>query len=212
VANEQPVPAQPPLWRRILHPKLRDAVKVVGGMIVGTLVGVGVQKALQSTGLMGPDVGTLIAEQQSNFAEIKGKLDALRKVSSDPAAQRALNELSAALQKQNALSQQTEQQLRLLASEVSTNKERELAEHGVSGGADFWLKVGESYNLATRDQVFGLQGYGNGVVQVSLNGAVTRLAVGGVVEFMAGRRACKVFYKQATPRPDGRVGFDLDCK
>ncbi len=212
MTDEQPAPAQPPLWRRLLHPKLRDMVKVVGGMIVGTLVGAGVQKGLQSTGLMGPGVETLIAEQQSNFTEVNGKLDALRKVSSDPAAQRALNELSAALQKQNALSQRTEQQLKLMATQMSTSKERELAEHGMSGGADFWLKVGESYNLATRDQVFALQGYGNGVAQVSLNGTVKRLAVGGVVEFMAGQRACKVFYKQATPRQDGRVGFDLDCK
>jgi hypothetical protein len=196
----------------LLHPKLRDAVKVVGGMIVGTLVGAGVQKALQSTGFLGPDVDSLIAQQQTNFAEVNGKLDALRKVSSDPAAQRALNDLSAALQKQNALSQQTEQQLKLMASEMSTSKDRELAQRGISGGADFWLKTGESYNLATRDQVFALQGYGNGVVQVSLNGTVKRLTVGGVVEFMAGQRACKVFYKQATPRQDGRVGFDLDCK
>jgi hypothetical protein len=28
---------------------------------------------------------------------------------------------------------------------------------------------------------------------------------------MAGDRSCKVFYKQAAPRDDGRVGFDLDC-
>jgi hypothetical protein len=123
-----------------------------------------------------------------------------------------LNELSAALQKQNMLTQQTEQQLKLMASEMSTSKDRELKERGISGGADFWLKGGESYNLKTRDQVFALQGYGNGVAQVSLNGAVKRLTVGGVVDFMAGDRACKVFYKQATPRQDGRIGFDLDCK
>jgi hypothetical protein len=187
-------------------------VKVVGGMVVGTLVGAGVQKGLQSTGLMGPGVETLIAEQQSNFTEVNSKLDALRKVSSDPAAQRALSELSALLQKQSALSQQTEQQLKLMASEMSTSKERELAERGVSGGADFWLKTGESYNLKTRDQVFALQGYGQGIAQVSLNGTVKRLRVGEVVDFMAGERACRVFYKQATPRQDGRVGFDLDCK
>ena len=212
VTNEQPAPTQPPLWRRLLHPKLRDMAKVVGGMIVGTLVGAGVQKGLQSTGLMGPGVETLIEQQQSNFTEVNGKLDALRKVSSDPAAQRMLNELSALLQKQAALSQQTEQQLKLMASEMSTGKERELAARGISGGADFWLKIGESYNLATRDQVFAVQGYGSGVVQVSLNGTVKRLRVGDTVEFMAGARACKVFYKQATPRQDGRVGFDLDCK
>jgi len=212
VTDEQPAPTQPPLWRRLLHPKLRDVAKVVGGMILGTLVGAGVNKALESTGLMGPGVDSLIAEQKSNFTEVNSKLDALRKVSSDPAAQRALNELSAALQKQNALSQQTEQQLKLMASEVSASKDRDLAERGIAGGADFWLKIGESYNLKTRDQVFALQGYGSGVAQVSLNGNVKRLVVGGVVDFMAGDKACKVFYKQATPRADGRIGFDLDCK
>jgi hypothetical protein len=212
VTDEQPAPTQPPLWRRLLHPKLRDVAKVVGGMILGTLVGAGVNKALESTGLMGPGVDSLIAEQKSNFTEVNSKLDALRKVSSDPAAQRALNDLSAALQKQNALSQQTEQQLKLMASAVSASKDRELAEHGIAGGADFWLKIGESYTLKTRDQVFALQGYGNGVAQVSLNGTVKRLAVGSVVDFTAGDKACKVFYKQATPRADGRIGFDLDCK
>ncbi len=217
MANEQPAPAQPapaqsPLWRRFLHPKLRDAVKVIGGMILGTLVGAAVQKGLRSTGLMGPGVETLIAQQQSNFTEVNGKLDALRKVSSTPAAQRALNELSALLQKQNTLSQETAQQLKLMASEVSASKDRDLAEHGIAGGADFWLKVGESYNLVARDQVFALQGYGGGVVQVSLSGTVKRLNVGDVVEFDAGDRKCKVFYKQAKPRADGRVGFDLDCK
>jgi hypothetical protein len=212
VTDERPAPTRQQLWRRLLHPKLRDMVKVVGGMIVGTLVGAGVQKGLQSTGLMGPGVETLIAEQHSNFTEVNGKLDALRKVSSDPAAQRTLSELSALLQKQNTLSQQTEQQLKLMAGEMSANKERDLAEHGISGGADFWLKVGESYNLAARDQVFALQGYGGGVAQASLNGAVKRLNVGDVVEFAAGDRKCKVFYKQAKPRADGRVGFDLDCK
>jgi hypothetical protein len=212
MTNEQPAPAQPPLWRRLLHPRLRDAVKVIGGMILGTLVGAAVQKGLRSTGLMGPGVETLIAQQQSNFTEVNGKLDALRKVSSDPAAQRALNELSALLQKQNTLSQETAQQLKLMASEVSASKDRDLAEHGIAGGADFWLKVGESYNLVARDQVFALQGYGAGAVQVSLNGTVKRLNVGDVVEFAAGDRKCKVFYKQAKPRADGRVGFDLDCK
>ena len=186
--------------------------KVLGGMIVGTLVGAGVQKGLQSTGLMGPGVETLMAEQQSNFVEVNGKLDALRKVSSDPAAQRTLNELSALLQKQSALAQQTEQQLKLMADEASTAKDRELAQSGKSGGADFWLKDVESFNLGARNQVFGLQAYNRGLVQVNLSGTVKRLAVGDVMEFAAGDRKCKVFYKQATPRQDGRVGFDLDCK
>jgi hypothetical protein len=191
--------------------RVRDAALAVGGMVLGALVGTGVQQTLQSTGLLGPGVDSLIAEQQENFTAVNAKLDTLRQQSTDPATQRALAELQALLQKQSALATQSEQQLRLMANEAASTKERELAANGMSGGADFWLKIGESMNLGVRDQVFALQGYGNGIVQVSLSGEVKRLAVGGVIEFTAGDRACKVFYKQATPRQDGRVGFDLDC-
>ena len=204
--------AESPARPRLKVPfRIRDAAVAVGGMVLGALVGTGVQQTLQRTGLLGPGVDSLIAEQQANFTDLKAKLDSLRQVSKDPEAQRALAELSALLQKQSALATQSEQQLRLMANEVASSKDRQLAESGMSGGADFWLKIGESMNLGARDQVFALQGYGNGIVQISLSGEVKRLAVGGVVEFTAGDRACKVFYKQATPRQDGRVGFDLDC-
>ena len=153
----------------------------------------------------------MIAEQQENFTAVNAKLEGLRRLSKDPETQRALAELSTLLQKQTTLATQTEQQLKLMANEVAAGKERELAERGMSGGADFWLKIGESMNLGARDQVFALQGYANGIVQISLSGEVKRLAVGGVIDFTAGDRACKVFYQQATPRQDGRVGFDLNC-
>jgi hypothetical protein len=197
--------------RRSIKFRLRDGATALGGMILGTLVGTGVQRAVQTTGLLGPGVGALIAEQQSNFAEVNNKLDALRQSTSDPAARAALAELDQVLRKQEALSQQTEQQLKLMADQVAASKERELAERGMSGGADFWLKAGESYNLSARDQVFGLQSYYRGVVQVNLSGASQRMTIGDIIEFSAGDRACKVFFKQATPREDGRVGFDLDC-
>ena len=125
--------------------------------------------------------------------------------------QRALAEIGQLLQKQTTLAQQSEQQLRLLAQEAAASRDRELAERGLSGGADFWLKGGESFNLGARDQVFAVQGYGRGIVQVNLSGTVKRLAVGDVMEFSADDKSCKVFFKQATPREDGRVGFDLDC-
>jgi hypothetical protein len=69
--------------------KFRDAAKVVGGMVLGTRVGTTVQRGLQTTGILGPGVGTLIAEQQSNFAAVNTKLDALRRQSSDPEVQRS---------------------------------------------------------------------------------------------------------------------------
>jgi len=191
--------------------KVRDATVAVGGMVLGALVGTGVQQVLARTGVLGPGVDSLLTEQQANFAEVNAKLDTLRQLSNDPEAQRALTELSTLLAQQSALATQTEQQLKLMASEVSASKDRELAERGMSGGADFWLKAGESLNLSSRDQVFALQGYSGGLVQVNLSGAARRLAVGDVIDFMAGERACKVFYKQATQRADGRVGFDLEC-
>jgi hypothetical protein len=205
-------PKKPRLWTfRQLKIRARDGASAVGGMILGTLVGMGVNKALATTGLLGPGVSTLIAEQKTNFDEVKGKLDALRKTSTEPEVQRALAEIGQLLQKQTTLAEQSEQQLRLLAQEAVTSKERELAERGMSSGADFWLKGGESLNLGARDQVFALQGYLRGIAQVNLSGTVKRLSVGDVIEFDADGKNCKVFFKQATPREDERVGFDLDC-
>ncbi|HUQ52720.1 MAG TPA: hypothetical protein VM692_10905 [Gammaproteobacteria bacterium] len=194
-------------------PKFRDAVVAVGGMVLGTLVGTGVQQVLARTGVLGPGVDSLIAEQQANFVEVNSKLDTLRQVSNDPAAQRALTELRTLLTQQGALATQTEQQLKLLSGEVAASKERELAERGMSGGADFWLKLGESMNLRSPENVFALRGYAQGLAIVNLGGAAAkRLAVGDAIDFKVGEDACKVFYKQATPRADGRIGFDVDCK
>jgi hypothetical protein len=191
--------------------KFRDASVAVGGMVLGALVGTGVQQVLARTGVLGPGVDSLLAEQQANFAEVNTKLDTLRQLSADPEAQRALTELGTLLEQQSALAAQTEQQLKLMASEVSASKDRELAESGMAGGADFWLKAGESLNLGSRDQVFALQAFGRGISVVNLSGTPRQLAVGDVIDFMAGEQACKVFFKQATPRQDGRVGFDLNC-
>ena len=178
--------------------KLRDAGVAVGGMVLGALVGTGVQQTLARTGVLGPGVSSVLAQQQANFAEVNTKLDDLRQLSSDP-------------EQQGTLAAQTEQQLELMAAELAAGKDRQLAERGVAGGADFWLKGGESFNLGARDQVFALQAYGRGIAAVNLSGVPARMAVGDVIDFMAAERACKVFFKQATPREDGRVGFDLDC-
>jgi hypothetical protein len=68
MSAEVPSTAPAPHWRHRIRFKLRDAAKVVGGMVLGALVGTTVQRGLQTTGILGPGVGTLIAEQQSNFA------------------------------------------------------------------------------------------------------------------------------------------------
>src|SRR5688500_8487354 len=109
-----------------LPSKLRDAGLAVGGMVLGALVGTGVQLVLARTGVLGPDVDSLIAEQQANFSAVNAKLDALGQLSDDPEAQRALNELRRLLEQQSSLAAQTQRQLQLMASEVSASKEREL--------------------------------------------------------------------------------------
>ena len=209
-----PTPAQPAprtIIDRVRAVKLRTYASALGGMVLGTLVGIAVNKAVATTGILGPGVSTLIEDQRENFAAVNERLEALRASATGPEAQRAIADLRALLQKQSALAQQSEQQLRLLAQENADAKDRALAENGVAGGADFWLKIGESFNLGSRDQVFALQNYGNGAVLVNLSGTGRRLNVGDVMDFTAGERACKVFYKQAAPREDGRVGFDLVC-
>jgi hypothetical protein len=47
------------------------------GMVLGSVVGLGVQLGVESTGLLGPSVESLIAEQQSNFGDVNARLDTL---------------------------------------------------------------------------------------------------------------------------------------
>jgi len=42
----------------------------LGGMIVGALVGIGVQQGVESTGLLGPGIDELVQEQASNFVQV----------------------------------------------------------------------------------------------------------------------------------------------
>ena len=54
------------------------AASAVGGMIVGSIVGIAVQVGVESTGILGPGVESLLAEQEANFAGINDRLDALQ--------------------------------------------------------------------------------------------------------------------------------------
>lgn len=200
------------VWQRLGAVKFRTGASALGGMVLGTLVGIAVNKAVATTGILGPGVATLMQDQRDNFAAVNERLEALRASATGPDAQRAIADLEALLKKQSALAEQSEQQLRLLTEENTAAKERELAERGIAGGADFWLKAGESFNVGARDQVFALTSRYGAQAIVNLSGAAKRLNVGDVVEFMADAKNCRVFYKQATPREDGRIGFDLVCE
>jgi hypothetical protein len=89
-------------------------------------------------------------------------------------------------------------------------RQQQLAESGFSGGADFWLKTGESVTVGPDAQVFGLLGARWTYADINLSGARQRVSVGDAIP-LSEQSPCTIFYKQATPRADGRIGFDLTC-
>lgn len=186
---------------------LTGGASALGGMIVGAVVGVAVQAGFESTGLLGPTVDTLLNEQQDNFEQIHTRLESLRQVSQDPDLAAQLNALSSLIEKQDQLRQQTAAELAYLGRQVADLRNRNLAEQGFAGGADFWLLPGESVSVGNREHVLGVVRLWHTAADVVLNGRKARLSVGASLD--AGD--CKVFFKQAVPRDDNRVGFDVAC-
>ena len=68
----------------LTRPRLIAASIALGGMILGSIVGIGVQMGVESTGLLGPSVDALIQEQDANFKNINARLAELQNQSSDP--------------------------------------------------------------------------------------------------------------------------------
>lgn len=191
--------------------KMKGAALALGGMIVGSIVGIGVQLGVESTGLLGPSVDALIEEQAANFDDVNIRLAELSRSSTDPETKKSLAELASLLKRQGELSQHANAELQYLGEQVATFKEQQLADSGHAGGADFWLKGGESVNVAGNDQVFALISARSTFADINLSGTRKRISVGDVLEVQSGEKTCRLFYKQATPRADRRVGFDLDC-
>ena len=191
--------------------RLIAAASAIGGMIVGSIVGIAVQVGVESTGILGPGVESLLAEQEANFAGINERLDALQSVSDDPALTVHITELRSLLQRQNELSGQASAELRQLGGEVESLRQQQLGERGFAGGADFWLQDGESVNVGDESQVFGLVRYwgSNRAADVNLSGTRQRMAVGDAMTVPGDD--CTIFYKQGQPRADGRIGFDISC-
>lgn len=187
--------------------KLIGGATALGGMIVGAIVGIGVQVGIESTGALGPSVDILLAEQQSNFDAVNARLDLLRQSTDDPEVNAELDQLAALLKRQDELRQQAGSELAVLSNEVTSLREQTLKEKGFAGGADFWLKAGESVNVGDSRHVLGVNRVWGQVVDVTLNGEKSRLNVGDMVN----TDDCTVFFKQGIRETDGRVGFDLSC-
>jgi hypothetical protein len=191
--------------------RLNDAFLALGGMVVGALVGIGVQVGVESTGLLGPSVDSLIAEQASNFDSVNARLDEIRNGTSDPEMRKRLAGLGKLLERQGELSKHATSELTYLTEQVAGLREKQLSEQGYAGGADFWLKNGESVTIGEHGHVFALLSARSNVADVNYNGERKRMLVGDSLQVGTDAEACTVLFKLATPREDKRVGFDLQC-
>lgn len=105
-----------------------------GAFVVVTVAGTMIEGLFESTGVFGPTVDALIAKQQENFDDLRGKLDELAK-SDDPKEQAKLRkEIEALIARQEQLTQRTHVELREYQSEAERARAEALAEKG-SGGA-----------------------------------------------------------------------------
>lgn len=188
------------------------AASAVGGMIIGSIVGIAVQAGVDSTGILGPGIESLIAEQDANFMGINERLNALQNASSDPQLSVHIAELRSLVERQNEISSRASTELRQLGGEVASLRQQQLNERGFAGGADFWLQNGESVNVGEDRQVFGLirfWGPPNRAADVNLSGTRQRMSVGDTMAVPGDD--CTIFYKQGQQRADGRIGFDISC-
>ncbi len=190
---------------------LFSAATALGGMIVGAIVGIAVQVGVESTGLLGPSVEALLAEQESNFDEIGVQIETLRGMSSDPGLAAELSRLDELLARQDELQNQSARELTVLNRQLADLRQQTLAERGFAGGADLWLATGESISVGDSQHVFGVVRTWNTAVDVNLNGQKARLQVGDSLQVDTDDGDCAVFFKQKLRSEDSRVGFDVSC-
>lgn len=197
---------------------LRLRVTALSFALIGVIFGCALQKfiggALDSTGLFGATLDNVVEQQSANFQELNAKLAALAKAApGSPEAATLQKDISTLVATQQKLTGRANTELKSLQNEVSTLRNQALKENRSVGGADFWLLPNESVTLRDRQTVFTLAGayYNGATIDVNLSGKITRIKPGDFIEFDSGDSTCKVFYKIAHKREDGRYGFDLVC-
>ncbi len=195
--------------RIVAHP-----VGKLTAVVIGVLFGLAIETGVGATGILGPGVDQLIAEQSQGFQNLEAKLEALRN-STDPVQSAKLTtELETLLTRQQQLGQRTETELRAARAEIEKLRAEVLEAKGATTGADTWLMPGESITVAGKaGNVFGFNGltYGGNTsdITVNISGKRDRLKIGDAAEFPADNGTWKVIYKIAELRSDGRLGFDL---
>jgi hypothetical protein len=185
----------------------------IGGMVFGGTVEYFVGNLIDSTGWFGPTLDALVEQQNSNFEDIRAKLEELKKAPpGSPEAAKIQGDLQTLLLEQEKLIDQTHSALRMSEQEVTRLKQEMLAERGSATGADFYLSLNESITVHARGMVFALvAAHRNGLIDVNLSGKTQRLKPGDFIEFTEGDSVCKVFYKIPRIETTGKIGFDLVC-
>ena len=215
-ASSQPVSspqASSPQARRRWPLRIAFAV---GGMVLGALVGMAVQAAVSTTGVLGPGMDDLISEQAAGFQKLQAKMDALRNTA-DPAQIKSMAaDLGTLLAEQEKLARRTHEELRGARAEIDRLKEHALEAAGAAGGANLWLKPGESMTIGQSGTVLSFINFGGPTsgtrtsrVAVNVAGEPKTLGVGDAAMVSSGSDTYKIIYKQTAPRADGRVGFDV---
>jgi hypothetical protein len=189
---------------------LTNGALALGGMIVGAVVGIVVQVGVESTGLLGPSVESLLAEQDANFDQISAHIDELRGISSDPQVTESLAELDKLLARQVELQNASTKELEYLGGQVASLRDESLNERGFAGGADVWLGVGESISVGDTSHVFGVVRMWANAADVNFNGTKSRLSAGDSARVDG--HNCAVFLKQGRRDEDARAGFDVVCE
>lgn len=185
----------------------------IGGMVFGGTVEYFVGNLIDSTGWFGPTLDALVEQQNSNFEDIRAKLEELKKAPpGSPEAAKIQGDLQTLLLEQEKLIDKTHTELRLSEREVTRLKQELLEKRGSASGSDFYLGLHESITVHSRGKVLALVAdHRNGLIDVNLSGKVQRMKPGDFVEFTEGDTTCKVFYKSRRDESNDKFGFDLVC-
>ncbi len=183
-------------------------------VIIGVLFGLAIETGVGATGILGPGVDQLIAEQAEGFENLEAKLEALRNTSDPAQAAKLAGEMEALLARQQQIGQRTETELRAARAEIEKLRAEVLESRGATSGADVWLQPGESITIAGKaGSVFSFDSFSysgrTSDITVNASGERGQLKVGDSSEFPASNGVWRVIYKTAAKRSDGRVGFDV---
>ena len=195
--------------RIIAHP-----VGKLMAVTFGVVFGLAIESGVDATGILGPGVDQLIAQQSEGFQNLEAKLEALRNTTDPAQATKLTAELETLLQRQQQLGQRTEVELRTARAEIEKLRSEVLQTKGATTGADLWLKPGESITVAGKPgNNFGFTNFTySGVtseITANVSGKPLRMKIGDAADFPADKGTWQVIYKNTELRSDNRVGFDL---